>query len=327
MKQKSSYTSQEKTPEGRLVAVSRIFARARKEMSLYEQKAFICALSRIKFTQTASSGIVYIDKKELAGICGVHSNPDHLSVHLYEKLKDLPVHSYIRIADKDRDFYDSGMVITRITMLKNRVRIKFEEEYLPLFTNLTSDYITMWSADIFSMKTVRSVQFYEFLRQNTDTRLNVNEIEVGTKFLKDMFKIPKEGPGSYVSKDGHFLRTSFEKYVIMPFCSDLVKTKMICLVRQPDGMPYRKIKRGKSVTGYQFYWTFTSHPAVTSSEETAYIQERVDKNPAVLKVAKDILKGDTKRTGGSTKSSNPFNNFEQNTYDYSLLEKELTENH
>ena len=126
-----------------LIAVSRIFARAKKEMSLAEQKTFAFALSKIKFTEEAKTNIIYLDKKELAQIVGIHSDPNHLSVDLFENIKDLAKHSQIIIADKDLDFYDSGMIITRITMLKNRVKIKFEESYFPLFTGLNTNYITL----------------------------------------------------------------------------------------------------------------------------------------------------------------------------------------
>lgn len=49
----------------RLIAVSRIFARARKHMNLAEQKTLVLALSQIRFTEEARSNIVYLGKKHL----------------------------------------------------------------------------------------------------------------------------------------------------------------------------------------------------------------------------------------------------------------------
>ena len=239
-------------PPERLFAVSRIFARARKEMSLAEQKTFVYALSEFRFTENAKSNYVRLDKRTLANILGIHSDADHLSVDLFDNIKDMTAHSHIEIRERDLDLYASGFLITSVVSFKNIVRIRFNEDYLPLFTGLSKDYITMWSSDIFRMSTRRSVQFYEYLRQETDTREQVNTIGLGIKALKELFDIPKSGPGSYMREKGGLDRTQFERRVIMPLCDDLKKTRMIRLVLQPDGMPYQKIKRGNRVLGYRF---------------------------------------------------------------------------
>ena len=306
-------------PPERLFAVSRIFARARKSMSLAEQKTFVYALSQINFTESALSNIVYMDKKTLGQIVGVTSDPDHLSENLKRSIGNLPRHSFIEISDADKGLYDSGVIVSRVTMLKNRVRLKFEEDYLSLFTGLSSGYITMWSGDIFAMQSKRSVQFYELLRQLTDTRKDINEHGWGVRQLKEMFDIPKDGKGSYMRKDGHFDRPAFEKYVLQPLCDDISKCKMINLVVQPDGKMYEKVKSGKRVIGYRFYWSFSSHPSVATAEENHQIQERVDKNPQVLKVAKDILDGEKR----PKRKENGFNEIEQNKYDWDDLERTL----
>ena len=305
-------------PPERLFAVSRIFARARKEMSLAEQKTFVYALSEMKFTEESKSNFVRLDKKTLANILGVHSDPDHLSVDLFDNIKDLDAHSRIRIAEKDLDLYADGFVVTSVISFKNMVRVRFNEDFLPLFTNLSTNYITMWSSDIFQMTSKRSVQFYEYLRQITDTREEVNNIGLGIKALKKMFEIPKEGKGSYMRKNGHFDRPAFEKYVIDPLCEDLKKCKMINLVIQPDGKPYEKVKRGNRVDGYRFYWTISEHPAVANATEVKEIQERVDKDPTLLKLSKDILKAEKKPKTKKTKA------FElERDYDFEALENQL----
>ena len=301
-------------PPERLFAVSRIFAKARKEMSLAEQKCFVYALSQLKFTEPTKIDIIYLDKKTLARVIGINSDTDHLSVNLQRAIGELPKHSYIEISKEDKDLFDSGTIITRLTMLKNLVRIKFEREYLALFTGLSADYITMWSSDIFQMQSKRSVQFYERLRQETDTRQSVNSYGFGIKALKEMFNIPMDGDGSYMRKDGHFDRPAFEKYVIQSLCDDLKHCKMINLVIQPDGKPYEKVKRGNRVLGYKFYWTFTAHPAIAIASETQKIQDRVDKDPQILKIAKDILNGEKKQ-----KSKNAFTDY-GNKHDPSIYD-------
>lgn len=307
-------------PEERLVAVSKIFARARKDMSLAEQKAFVYALAQLKFTRDApNNSTVYVDKKTLASIVGV--NPEdtkNLSINLKRSIEELPRHSYIVIDREDIDLYSSGFVVTAVTMLKNRVRIRFNEEYIGLFTNLTNNYITMWSMDIFKMTSKRSVQFYEYLRQETDTRQDVNSVGLGIKALKEMFDIPKDGKGSYMREKDGFNRFEFENKVIDPLCEDLARCKMINLVMQKNGKFYEKVKQGNRVLGYRFYWTFSAHPAVAPAKEVRQIQERVDKNPQVLKIAKDVLKGEKT----TKKKKNSFN-CPQHDYNFDELEQIL----
>lgn len=308
-------------PDERLIAVSRIFARARKEMSLAEQKTFVYALSELKFKENPKTSFVYLDKKKLAAITGINTDSNHLSFDLNKQIKELPIHSFIEISKEDKELFDSGTVITRVTMLKNRVRIKFEEEYLQLFTGLSANYITMWTGDIFKMTTKRAVQLYEYLRQNTDTRKQENDIGLGVKSLKEILNIPKEGKGSYIrGKDG-FDRANFERYVIDPLCADIAKCKMITLIMQPDGKYYEKVKRGNRVLGYRFHWTFSAYPKVASAAEVKQLQERVDKNPQVLKVAKDIVKGEKKKETQPRKTR--FHNFQERHNDYDAIERQF----
>ena len=155
-------------PPEKLFAVSRIFARARKEMSLAEQKTFVYALSELRFTEEATADYVKLDKKVLAGILGIKSDSDHLSVDIYENIRDLPKHSYIEINEKDLDLQSNGFIITAVTRLKNVIKIRFNREYLPLFTGLTTDYITMWSSDIFQMQSTDLMKWQNINRNQNN---------------------------------------------------------------------------------------------------------------------------------------------------------------
>jgi hypothetical protein len=301
-----------------LFAVSKIFARARKQMSLPEFKAFTYALTKIRFTEENGNRIM-LDKKTLARIVGVNSDSDHLSQDLKRSIGNLPLHSYIEIDDKDHDFYESGVVVTSVRMYKNNVCITFNPDYMPMFSKLEREYITMWSGDIYSMSSERSIEFYEQLRLNTDTRDEINTAHVSIKWFKELFNIPKEGEGSYMTKDGHFSRTHFERKVINPLCEDLSKCKMINLVLQPNGNYYEKVKRGGRVVAYRFDWTYTSHPHVGTASEMQKVQSEIEKNPQILKVAKDIVKGKNNK--------NKFNSFEsKNNYDMDELESQILAN-
>jgi hypothetical protein len=130
----------------------------------------------------------------------------------------------------------------------------------------------------------------------------------GVKALKDMFDIPKDGKGSYMRKDKHFDRPSFERYVLDPLVEDLSKCRMIQLVANPDGSFYTKVKKGNRVLGYDFCWTITDRPSIGTASEMAEIKQEVEKNPEVLKVAKDIVNGKKKpaKERGSKKGLKNF---------------------
>lgn len=316
------------SPPERMIAVSNIFARARKDMSLAEQKTFVYALSQIDWTKSAEeqSTFVRLDKKTLANILNYTADSTDISQNIWREVKYIWRNSYIEISDKDRGLYDSGTVIYRITMFKNFIRLQFSPDYFPLFTGLGNNYITMWSSDIFKMTSKRSVQFYELLRQMSYDKYaagnNVFTFGWGIKAFKEMFDIPKEGKGSYMREKGGFDRANFEKYVIDPICKDLMKCRMIQLVMQPNGKPYEKVKNGNRVQGYQFYWTLSQRPAIADAGEVKAIADRVDKDPQVLKVAKDIVKGE-KKPKKSKKDKGSFYNFEQREYDHKELERQL----
>ncbi|MBP3782582.1 MAG: replication initiation protein [Butyrivibrio sp.] len=241
-----------------LFGVSMIFTEARRNMKLKEYKAFTFALSKHDWTKPCPDTL-YLDKKELAAYLGIEADEDHLSENLMRDIGDMPTNSFLKFKDKDKDIYINGCFVATIASFPNRVRIRLNSDYLPLFGALNgkeSRYITMWSGDIAKMSNERSIRFYEFLRANSDSRLCSHDGQMSIKKFKELFEIPYQGQGSYTDKNGHFARTHFEKYVIDPLVDDLSKTEMIKLVMNEKGKYYEKVKNGKYVNGYKFYWEF-----------------------------------------------------------------------
>ncbi len=295
-----------------LVAVSKVFATAIKQMNLAEWKTFVMALTQIKWTEK-NKQYVRLDKIELAKNLGMTSDMDHLSVNLKRAIENLPLHSFLKF--ENNEGWINGCFITQIACFKNIVRIKFDEDYMSLFEELNKEnnYITMWSEDLFKMSSERSILFYEDLRLHSDTRKENSRI-YGVKDFKQMFNIPKTGEGSYMRKDGHFARAHFEKRIIEPICKDLAECSMINLILNPDGKSYRKVKnKHGNVLGYEFQWTISTHPKVATAEEVKLLNQ----NPQDLKIAKDIANGRKKATKAD---------FQQNTYDYDQLEKDFVKN-
>lgn len=311
--------------KGDLFAVSRIFAEARKRMNLPEYKAFTFALTSVRWKESCPD-VLYLDKKTVAKIVGVKSDADHLSQDLKRSIGALPLHSYLEFSDKAKDIYVNGCFISTIAFYKNRVRIRMNPDYLALFGDLDKNYITMWSADIYKMHSERSIKFYELLRENSDTRIGVNQGRIRVKDLKELLDIPKDGEGSYMrsDKNGGFDRTKFEQRVIDPICADLANTEMIKLTIQPDGKYYEKVKQGNRVVAYKFYWLITMHPKVADAKVVKEIQDQVDKDPQILKIAKDIVDGKAKKKRKKTADPQlPIGGFVPRDTDLDALAQQL----
>lgn len=263
---------EEVTPN--LFGVSMIFTEARRNMTLAEYKAFALALSHHDWTQPCPDTL-YLDKDEVIKAVGIKTDIDHESYDLMRSIGEMPIHSFLKFADKDKDIYVNGCFVITIASFRKRVRIRLNPDYLGLFGCLDgkeSRYITMWSGDIFKMNSERAIQFYELLRENSDTREAVNSGTVSIRKFKEMFDIPKDGKGSYMTADGHFKRTHFERYVIDPLCEELAKTDMIRLILQPDGKYYQKEKKGNRVKSYKFFWTIKDPKAqIEEKEPEAFI--------------------------------------------------------
>lgn len=279
-------------------AVSKIFSRAKKQMNLAEWKTFAFALSTINFAGEASNKI-QLNKRELANAIGITADSRHLSQNLKRSIGDMPLHSYIQIDSEDKEFYESGVVVTGLRMYRNLVTITINPDYMGMFSKCSSDYILMLSNDIYEMTSDKSPEFYEDLRLHSDTRRtadNPNNRLYTTKQLKDIFGLKES---DYMRAKGGFNRSAFETKVLDVVCEDIRKSKLINLILQTDSKGkckyYEKVKKGGSVIGYRFYWTIN--------------------NITRKKIETDSM--------NIPNTKNQFNRFPQRSYDYADLEKAL----
>ena len=316
-----------KIPE-EMVGISKVFARAKKKMNLNELKTFIYCLCQIHWTAPDMPKTVILDKLTLAKILKMSVDPVNLARNLRMKIGELVDHSIIVFSSKDSRKWEKGALITRIAINEDRVVvIDFNPAYAELFCNLKKDFILLWSKDVFGMEAERSIVLYEFLRLHCDTRVTNTRIFTIDQ-IRELLDIPMSGAGSYMRKDGRFDRHAFETKVLDPICKDLVKCKMVQLVPQEDKngnvQPYNRIKQGRKLVGYEFVWNVTDYPRVSDANEAQETQQLIEKDPTVLKIARDIKRGRKKQK--KEPKNNPFNEFEQNVYDFEELEKEILNN-
>lgn len=316
---------EQQNPSNSLIAVSRIFARAIKKMNIYEWKAFVSALSHIKW-KDENKNVVVFDKMSLASQIGIETDINHVNRELKKHIGELVSHSHIEFdaSDQEGGWANGDFISVVDSTHKGYIAIHFTPYFMPLFQKLSveNNYITIWADDIFKMKNEYSILFYEELRLHTDVKSKSSHMQLGTKKLKELFNMPKDGKGSYTRKNGKFDRTGWEKNVLDVVCNDMQKCSMINIIVNEDGKLYRKIKDGAGhVKGYEFEWTYSKHPRISTATEIKELQERIDKDPKTLKIAKDLAKGKKK-----VKNQNKFNDFEQNTYDFAELEEKLLDN-
>lgn len=240
--------------EKNLIAVSKVFARAQKQMNAAEFKTFIAALTKIKFTESNNSNIVTLDKRKLAKLCGFESDDGHLTSDFKRAIDKLPSNSFVRFSIKDTGEWVNGVMIDQIGYVRGQIIVRFNHDYMPLFEDLVDNFITFLPSDIFQMKSSRTMIFYENLRLHSDTRKSVCTKTFSIDYLKELFDIPNTDKGSYVNKESKLDVGNFEKHIIQPLISDMEHCKMIKLIVNQDGKCYKKIKEYGKVVGFSFAW-------------------------------------------------------------------------
>ena len=297
-----------------MVGMSKVFARAKKRMSLNEFKTFIYCLCQIHWTDPEMPKTVCLDKITLARILKMSVDPVNLARNLRLKIGDLVDHSIITFESKDSKKWQKGALITRVAINEDRVVIiDFNPAYAQLFCNLKKDFILLWSKDVFGMESDRSITIYEFLRLNCDTRVTNSRVFTIDQ-IRELLDIPMSGTGSYMRKDGRFDRHAFETKVLDLICEDLERCEMLKLVPQEDKngdmQLYKRIKQGRKLIGYEFVWNVTDYPRISDAHEAQETKQMIEKDPSVLKIARDIKRGKKKKT-----KENTFNQFEKKEYD------------
>lgn len=305
-------------PPAEMVGVSKVFARAKKKMSLAEFKTFVYCLCHIRWKDTMPAAVC-LDKRTLSKIIDVSDDPAHLSRNLRLSIGNLIEHSVIEFAAKDRVKWKKGALVTDIALDESGVvKVWFNQNYKGLFSGLDKDFILMWSRDVFQMQAEKSVALYEDLRLNCDTRVTNSRVFT-LEYFKNLFDMPDSGRGSYVMKDGRFNYAGFERKVLDPVCADLRKCEMVQLVDAGDDKPYRKLKRGRQVIGYEFVWEISNRPRIADAHTTQETKHLIEKNPKIMKIAVDAANG-VKHASGPKKTKNQFTDMEQQS-DYGDMDE------
>lgn len=299
--------------EKNLIAVSKIFARAQKQMNAAEFKTFIAALTKIKFTESNNSNIVTLDKRKLAKLCGFKGDDDHLTSDFKRAIGSLAEHSHISISIKDKIKWGHGLLVSHVEEItRGPIRIHLNPYYMPLFQGLADGYITLLPSDIFPMKSSRTIMFYENLRLFSDTRRSVCTKTFSIDYLKQLFDIPNTDKGSYVNKEGKLDVGNFEKTVIQPLISDMEHCKMIKLIMNHNGKYYEKIKEYGKVIGFSFSWKVKEYNKRRTAQPLADTLIKSLENPKPRASAAEFERWQTWNENGQNGKAGFFHNAVRN---------------
>lgn len=232
-------------------------------------------LTKINWAKEVNTNEVELDKREVAEIIGIVIDKN-LSIKLRSMFKNMMIHSMISFDSDDKDVYEDGMLVVKVRSTKGSMIVQFNDYYMPLLSNLLKDkdFVTIWANDIYKFDSNYSYILFEELRLHSDTS-RTNWRTYTTKQLKEMFRIPKSGKGSYMRKDDGFDRSNFEKKVLDTAIDEINKGQMLKVLPILDsdeckkGKCYEKIKKNGYVAGYRFKYvvkTSTVPPMIEDNE-------------------------------------------------------------
>ena len=254
-----------------VIGINKVFFRAQVNMPIKIYKTFIYCLCQIRWKEDYFPEIIEINKKELAKVLNLNYDMKHLSVELFKIIDDMREQSTICIAKKDLSVYSSGNLIRRVINNRGTISVMFDLYYKNLFCNLSDNFVTLYSKDIFNFKNEKTLKLYEYLRLNSNTSL-VNTHTFSIEDLKKIFKLPND---AYIKKNGKTDVYNFNKYVLEPVLNELNRCTLIGIKKQ-DGSLYKcKIQKTKSEMLVSYTIKYTIDPInVVSDGKTASISEK-----------------------------------------------------
>lgn len=245
--------------------------------SLNEVKIFTMVLTKIKWNELNNSNIIKLNKREIYEVMGWKATTADEVKDCGKKLRKLlnltMDNSKLSFTQETKKMYaykDGYIICSVATKDKTFAEVEITPSYMSLLEDLVNskDFLTLWANDIYAFTSIYSFLLYLELRQHSDTRRKCVR-EYTTAQLKEIFKIPFDGKGSYVKYDKRkdkmvFDRANFEKKVIDKAISEINKSQMvfICPPKNIDSLSknklYAKNKKGNSVDSYRFEYHIKS---------------------------------------------------------------------
>lgn len=287
-----------------MIAVGDEVLRATINMSSLPARKLLCfALSHIKWSEGENNNIIILDKRDALDAMGISWDADHEKQVIKEMCAYLKKNTEIEFNGKDADNWETGNIVAFAKSLNSRkFSIEISKGMMDHFEKLGPDYgrrfFTLYLSDIIGFSNdatgARALSLYKLARQSVRPDGTL-QMTITTKQIKELFNIPKDGPGSYMRDEAHggFDRSKFESRVLDPVCCELKECKHVRLVMDEDAekKDYAKIKKNGRVVGYRFSFNYDAHPARTFTDQKIdEIADALRKDPRLAKIAEDVIK-------------------------------------
>lgn len=235
-----------------IIAMGNTLAKQSHSMEVEYQRMFYIALAHIK--QEQKENYVSIDKKDFFDLLDMHDTNRHNRIRkMWQKL--IPMTQYTFGDDND---YITGVLITKVDSRGKTYKVYFEQEFMPLLTQLSENFTRLLRDDVISFKSkFSSILYQQLMRLNG---LGYRGIEFTTRELKQRFGMNDD---DYVY-NGKFKRKLFEKKSI-----DVAVKEINELSKCINDLHYVKVKNNRGhVLCYKFFFSYTDPTDVKTKNET-----------------------------------------------------------
>lgn len=229
-----------------LVRMSNVLVTKSTKMDAEYQKLFYIALASIIPTQ--SSNEIIINKSEIFDLLGLKSENKH--TRLRQMFIKLMHKSLIQFGEDDEEYVD-GFLINKVRTTRKDVIVRFDEDYMPLLAQLSTNYTRLLNDDLIHFESKFSMMLYQFLMKNNNNVKTKNPITLTTRQLKQLFGLSET---DYCRKNGKFDRNNFEMYTLNIAIKE-INEKAKCI----HNLQYVKHYKHRLVTHYEFIYS-TSDP-------------------------------------------------------------------
>lgn len=260
--------------DNEIYGMSRNFARAElwdselKGWSNIQSKIFTEILSKINWKGGGNSNVIEFDNDEFMRDIQWELSQDEirkLGHSIRTELDYMLKNCAITVQDPYSKRFYEGHVIVGFEGTAQRTTVTINPVLLPHFEKLYSmtqttgvSFLPFIKEEVMKFKSKFSYPLLMELKSCCQVGGATNYHTLTTRQLKDMFNLPigaymrsfDKKTGTYKNLD----RRNMEKNTLDRAIPELNETNMISILPWEDGKFYRKVKKGREVTGYEFMY-------------------------------------------------------------------------
>lgn len=288
-----------------MLGMSRDFALAHlvnadfTEWSALQRKIFTIILGEINWKQKGNLNIIEMKNEDIANKLGweLNKNDRRLQEVLKENLVFMIEHSYISLHNPITNELISAHLIATLKTTSYMTSVTLNPDFMPHFEDLYNinletrkSFITFMEPDILSFSSCFAYPLFFELRSCGKSGGAVNTHTLTTRRLKEIFGLDES---SYMRKDGHFDRTNFEKYVLLPAIEDINSSETLSILPCEDEKFFKKEKVKGKVFGYTFKFQIWDKAKITKNRQLLLEQNSLSLSEKELESLQQLTSNET----------------------------------